>query len=221
MIWSRGPNCTDNSNSIFLQTLVSSYEDAVLLLELSSPSAFWHASDCRWACFGFFQFCSSSLVQSDQTRFFNESSELWEVTEKSCTPCWEQWLASKRMCAFLLGAVAPVLLLPFTPPSFILSEMHTRSQLSVKQTLHSGWVKSAADYHHIEEDQDLECLSSSCSSSTEITHPANTSSGVHRCAGVPIRSVRDVNLQTISNAARTRKPVSVFLLEWFFSVPDF
>lgn len=144
MIWSRGPNCTDNSNSIFLQTLVSSYEDAVLLLELSSPSAFWHASDCRWACFGFFQFCSSSLVQSDQTRFFKESSELWEVTEKSCTPCWEQWLASKRMCAFLLGAVAPVLLLPFTPPSFILSEMHTRSQPSVKQTLHSGWVKSAA-----------------------------------------------------------------------------
>lgn len=83
--------------------------------------------------------CISSLHN-----FFKESSELWEVTEKSCTPCWEQWLASKRMFAFLLGAVAPVLLFPSTPPSFILSEMHTRSQLSVKQTLHSGWVKSAA-----------------------------------------------------------------------------
>lgn len=93
---------------------------------------------------GFFSFVRRHSCSQIRPVFFKESSELWEVTEKSCTPCWEQWLASKRMCAFLLGAVAPVLLLPPTPPSFILSEMHTRSQPSVKQTLHSGWVKSAA-----------------------------------------------------------------------------
>lgn len=67
----------------------------------------------------------------------------------------------------------------------------------------------------------MECLSSSCSSSTEITHPADTSSGVHRCAGVPFRSVRDVNLQTISNAARTGNQSLCFYLSDSFQFQIF